>query len=123
MRLPEDAASQVVVLNFWATWCPPCRKEAPELQRVAEWLEREQSGTLLGVAVDGSSLAEVTATARKLGMRYPIALPPSEAYATWGIDSLPTTIVLAPGGRVHAIYVGPISEEELKSLIQAAAGR
>ncbi len=123
LRLPEESGSRVVVLNFWATWCPPCRKEAPDLQRVAEWMEREGLGILVGVAADGASLGQVVAEARRLGMRYPIALPPGEAYATWGIDGLPTTVVLAPRGTVHAVHVGPIEEQALKALVRAAAKR
>jgi thiol-disulfide isomerase/thioredoxin len=109
---------EVVVLNFWATWCAPCRAEAPVLSRIA--------GTgvkVVGLSVDSLTLAEVGEKARGLGMRYPIGLGPAEVIARLGIRSVPTTCVIGKDGAVVHVRSGLVSHDELSDAIARAQAR
>ncbi len=111
-----DLASErgkLLVLNFWGTFCPPCRAEAPVLQRAHAKLVREHRGRVLGVSVDRAPLAEVTAFARRLGMLYPIAIGPTDALLRYKVDVVPTTYVIGRDGLIVRSFVGAVSDGEL----------
>jgi thiol-disulfide isomerase/thioredoxin len=112
-----EFSAQVVVVNFWATWCGPCRAEMPAFDRVADrWAD-------LGVRFVGlSSEPQETATGygRELGIRYPLWTggdQVSELSRRLGnrLGVLPHTVILAPGGWVATQRVGPYTEDELEA--------
>lgn len=108
---------KLVVLNFWGTFCPPCRAEAPVLQRAHDKLVRGHRGSVLGIAVDRAPLGEVTEFARRLGMLYPIAVGPMDAIERYKVDVVPTTYVIGRDGRVLRSFVGAVSDSELADVI------
>jgi len=120
-----DLAAQhghVSVVNFWGTYCPPCRAEAPVLTRA--WQRMRGSGdTLIGVAVDRAALTDVTRFARGLGMAYPIAVSPPEIMGSFRVRMVPTTVIVDRHGVVARTLVGEVSDESLWSAIEAARGR
>ncbi|MFM1891922.1 MAG: hypothetical protein RLZ44_999 [Pseudomonadota bacterium] len=90
---------KTVIVNFWATWCPPCRKEMPGLQRAWEQL-RDDGVVVLGVAV-AEDQALVTDYARQLGLDFPLVLDAESAVAvSWGVRGLPTTFVVNAAGEL-----------------------
>lgn len=95
----RDYRGKVVVINFWATWCPPCRKEMPSMQRAWErW--RKHGIELLAVNV-GESDDEVFAFAAEYDLKFPVLLEPSgRLIRRWGAVGLPSTFVVDPQGRV-----------------------
>jgi cytochrome c biogenesis protein CcmG/thiol:disulfide interchange protein DsbE len=103
----------VVVLNFWASWCPPCRAEAPVLARAHERLEREGGARLVGLAMDARSIP----FANRLGMTYPQALATQEIAQSYRVEMLPTTVVIDRAGRVAWSYVGELREDELNDVL------
>jgi cytochrome c biogenesis protein CcmG/thiol:disulfide interchange protein DsbE len=106
---------EVVVLNFWASWCAPCRQEAPLLSRM------QQPGVrVVGLSVDGSPLAAVAAKAAAFGMRFPVGRAAPELVERLGVRSVPTTCVIAPDGVLAAVHHGLVPEEELRATIAAA---
>jgi cytochrome c biogenesis protein CcmG/thiol:disulfide interchange protein DsbE len=111
-RSLDDFRGKVVVLNFWASWCGPCRDEAPLLQR---WYERiePQGGTVLGVdALDAT--ANARAFVRRYGVRYPNLRDASAAHLKpYGVSGYPETFVLDRRGRIAALTRGPVTEEFL----------
>lgn len=109
----------VVVVNFWGTYCGPCRAEAPVLTRVWQQL-RGTGDTMVGVAVDRAPVADVARFARGLGMLYPIAVAPAEVLGSFRVRMVPTTIVIDRRGVVSRTLVGEVSEESLRSAIDAA---
>ncbi len=116
---PFDLAAQrgrVIVLNFWAAWCPPCRAEAPALSRVHRAIE-ERGAQVLGLAVDAISLSR----AQRLGMDYPQALATEDDLASFGVQMLPTTVVVGSDGQVVRSFVGEIDEETLRQVVDEAA--
>ncbi len=105
----EDYRGQVVVLNFWASWCEPCRKESPLLER---WHRRmkERQGTVLGVDVQ-----DVTDDAREFIRQYRLSYPMLRdgegiTRETFEIIGFPETFVLDRRGRIAATSRGPVDE-------------
>ena len=111
----SDFEGQTVVLNFWATWCGPCRAEIPDL---AAFQEANPDVKLLGISVDEQLGARgVAATARRLGADYTILLDPtSTAAAPYSVHTLPTTIVIGPDGTVVDTAIGTVSERKLERM-------
>ncbi|MCB9602724.1 MAG: TlpA family protein disulfide reductase [Sandaracinus sp.] len=107
------ARGEVVVLNFWASWCPPCRAEAPVLARAHERLTREGGARVVGLAMDSRSVPFAT----RLGMTYPMGLVTPEIQAAYHVEMLPTTVVIDREGRIAWSYVGELRESELTEVL------
>ena len=120
----SDYRGRVVVLNFWASWCVPCREESPLLQR---WHERIRSrgGTVLGVNVlDVSS--DARSFAAKYGLRYPLLRDgDGRTLKDFEVAGQPWTFVIGRDGRITAVRRGPVDErfmrEEVLPLTQQAS--
>ena len=99
---------RVVFVNFWATWCPPCRKEAPSLERLYERL-REDGFEVLAVSIDAlGQEAAVEAFRREFGLRFPILLDPSQdAHRSFGVTGVPETYLIDAQGRLAERFIGP----------------
>lgn len=115
-----DFAGRPLVVNFWASWCVPCRKEMPALQAVAERFE----GSLGFVGVnhqDGRTpAAEFEA---EVGVTYPSGYDPDGDVARdFGVLGLPTTVLVDARGRIVARRLGEVTEDELEALIADAFG-
>ena len=112
----SDFRGRIVVLNFWATWCPPCRVEAPVLQRAAERLE-SAGVTILGIDVwdDQSAAIEFL---NETGVTYPNAEDTTRLIPVeFGVTGLPETFVIDRQGVLVRRWVGPLSDEDLDSLL------
>lgn len=108
---------QVVVLNFWAVWCAPCRSEMPALQAVYEKY-RDQGLTVLGVNVSETG-AEVAKFADSRKLTFPMFTDPDqEAMKAYNIRSLPTTLFINANGRVVKRHVGAMSQSFLQGEIE-----
>jgi thiol-disulfide isomerase/thioredoxin len=106
-----DFRGKTVVLNFWATWCGPCRAEIPMLSSFAE--ANAEEVVVLGVAVDGT-FDELKAAKHKLDIRYPVLVGDKSVAQTWGAKVLPTTVVVDPEGQIKTAHVGLITNPQLK---------
>ena len=113
----------VVVLNFWGSWCTPCRAEAPVLASLARHFSR--SGVrFLGVDIRDSP-ASAQAFLRNFGIGYPSLNDPGDVIAldfasTVPPSGIPTTLVISPGGRITARVIGSVSYPGLRGLISRA---
>ena len=96
----SDFKGKVVVLNFWATWCSPCREEIPDLVS----LQKEYAArglVVLGVSMDEGDPARVASFAKKFGINYPLVMGDAKtAEAYGGIQVLPTTFIIDRKGNV-----------------------
>jgi len=92
---------KVLFLNFWATWCPPCRAEIPDFIEAYREL-KDQGLEILGVSVDEMSEATLLEWAKNAGMNYPVALATSRIYADYRPgDYIPATIVVDREGMIR----------------------
>lgn len=113
-------SGRVVLLNFWAAWCPDCRPEMPAFER----LHREFFAQ--GLAVVGINAREETTTirayAKELGLTFPlISDPTGKINSAYGVIGLPTTFLIARSGRAVALAIGPRdwSAKPARTLMQA----
>jgi len=111
-RLSEHRG-HVVLLNFWATWCPPCREETPSLVRVAA-ANKTRGLDMAGVSMDNSDLGKVRGFATEYSVPYPILLPAPLSPLTYAVQAYPTTYLIDRQGRVAATYVGALDEDQLQ---------
>ena len=115
----SDQRGRVVLLNFWATWCPPCRVEIPwfvEFQK--EYGQRDFS--VLGVSFDADGWKSVRPYIERAKVNYPVMIG-SDSFAQLygGLDSVPTTLIIDKSGRIAAIHVGLCTRSEYEADIKA----
>jgi cytochrome c biogenesis protein CcmG, thiol:disulfide interchange protein DsbE len=110
---------QAVILDFWATWCGPCRMEAPILSRIADKY-KGKGLTVLGVNTDSDAeLPRLFAQQRKLS--YPIVFDAkNEASRQYGVNSLPTLVLVGRDGKILAVRSGLVDEGSLDEMIAKA---
>ncbi len=113
-----DLAGRAAVINVWASWCPPCREEAPALRRASENADPELVA-FLGVAHDDARSAARDFVER-FNLDYPQALDDGSFGRAYRVRGLPMTFVVDPRGRLTATHFGPISESRLVVLIEEA---
>ena len=118
----SDTRGKVTVVNFWATWCPPCASELPDFQTV--WEEyQDKDVVFIGVAVQGDSeRREVESMVSHLGLTYPLGLDSrGEISFAYRVTGVPETLVLDDEGVVAYKHIGQVSaamlREELNSLL------
>lgn len=112
----DEHRGQVVLVNFWATWCPPCRAETPGLVRLANDYRSQ------GLEVVGISLDEDTGAIRpfidEYQIPYPILLPSDQANLPLLVEALPTTLLYDRQGRIAKRYVGGVAESIFKADVE-----
>lgn len=114
----SDYKGQVVLVNIWATWCPPCRAEMPDLQ--AYYAANRQKGFVV-LAIDaGDDRTEVAAFASEYGLSFPILLDPqSQLVNRMNVFDYPTSFILDRNGVVRNVHIGQYPPELLKADIAA----
>jgi cytochrome c biogenesis protein CcmG/thiol:disulfide interchange protein DsbE len=111
-----DLRDQVVVVNFWASWCQPCREEAPLLEKV--WQEYQSQGvTFIGIAYKDTE-GKARAFLDEFSITYPNALDPANRVARlYRIQGVPETFFIKDG-EIADLYIGPLSKDQLVTRIE-----
>jgi thiol-disulfide isomerase/thioredoxin len=116
-----DLKGKVVLVNFWATWCPPCRAEIPDLIKLQE--KYRDKLVVLGISEDEISPAEVKTFVTEQKMNYPIVMSTPELRTIFkGVSALPTTFVIDGDGRVQQRHVGMLNPETTELEAQYLSG-
>lgn len=114
----SDYKGRVVLLNFWATWCAPCRAEMPDL---VKW-QREYKGKglqVIGVTYPPEELAEVREFIKSIKVNYPVALGEEQTKALFDEgETLPVTVVIDKKGMVREVIQGIIFQEEFEQKVK-----
>ncbi len=109
----KDLADKVVFIAFFATWCPPCRSEAPSLVKA----QKKYSGkgfTVIGMAMDMGKTKDIKAFIEEFSINYPVVIPDYNIIQQYGgIYSLPTSFLVDRKGNVVKMYRGAVSYREL----------
>jgi thiol-disulfide isomerase/thioredoxin len=114
----SDFRGKVVLVNFWATWCPPCRAEIPDLIRLQREY-RSRGLRVIGVTYPPQKLAEVRRFVRSAKMNYPVGLGTKETKLLFTAnETLPLTIVVGTDGRIRDIIEGILLPEEFEQKIK-----
>ena len=107
-----DLRGNVVVLNLWASWCPPCTEELPALQSV--WTAYQDANVVFVGAAYREKKADVSAAKEAYGLTYPIGLDANNRIANaYGITGVPETYVIDADGRIAHVHIGPVTAEQL----------
>ena len=114
---------KVVIVDFWATWCPPCRQEIPHFVELYKTYAPRLE--ILGIATDDEGKEVVAPFVEKHAVSYPVALDDGTlAEAFGGIRALPTTFVIDPQGRIVKKYLGyqepEVFEQDIRALLPAS---
>jgi peroxiredoxin len=119
----SDYKGKAILLNFWATWCEPCKIEMPwfvELQKKYG----PQGLQVLGIAMDDASTKEIADFAQKMGVNYPIVIGKEEVGTQYGgVQFLPSTFYIDRDGKIIDHVFGLVSRSEIETSIQKALGQ
>jgi cytochrome c biogenesis protein CcmG/thiol:disulfide interchange protein DsbE len=114
----SDYKGKIVILNFWATWCPPCIAEIPDFIG----LEKKYQGkdvVIIGLSVDEDPPAMVAKFVKKAGMNYPVVIATSEVTEKYGAENgIPLTLIISPDGTVTAKHLGIVTTDYLEGNIK-----
>jgi peroxiredoxin len=121
-----DLRGKVVVLNFFATWCGPCRKEIPDFVRLYERF-RDNGLEIIGVSLDHEGEAILRPFVKHYGINYPIVLGTREVVLDYGgIKGVPTTFFIDRNGTISEYFVGlrpgHVIEESVRKLLKERGG-
>ncbi|RNF40531.1 thiol-disulfide oxidoreductase ResA [Planococcus salinus] len=110
----SDYQGEGVFLNFWGTWCKPCAKEMPAMDRQYE-VYKEQGVHVLAVNIAQSDF-EVQSFADQYGLSFPVVIDKSKSVmSAYNINPLPTTVLVNPEGKVEKIITGEMTEQDIES--------
>lgn len=112
----SDIKGKKIILNFWATWCPPCRAEIPDF--VKFYNENKDKVEIIGIAVS-SRKEDVEAMVKKFNISYPVCLSDEKIENLYGgIQAVPTTFLIDEKGYIKFKKIGRMTEKELKEIIK-----
>lgn len=113
---------KTVLIDFWATWCPPCEFQIPVLNEI--YAEHRNDGVeILGVSVDQNGPDVVAAYAQKRGVSYTILLGDEALARDYGAPGFPALVIVAPDGTIHSRHVGLVEKAEIESILAGLLAR
>lgn len=115
---PATLRGKVVLVNFWATWCIPCRAEMPFLEGMYA-RHRAAGFAVVGFSVDRGGIDAVERFLAERGITYPVAIVGGDVEAAFGgVGGIPTSVLLDRDGRVHYKVVGPLAPASLEPAVR-----
>ena len=126
----SDYRGKVVFLNFWATWCGPCRSEMPDIQKLYEEYSAQGEAAevvILGAAAPGmgqeGSWDEIAGFMEENGYTYPVLMDTEyEMFSWYGISAFPTTFMIDKEGYIYGYVPGQMTEDIMRSIIEQTLG-
>ena len=118
----HDHMGDVVMINFWATWCPPCQAEMPIME--SAYREYQDVGFTVLAVNNAEPLSQVSRFHQMMGLTFPILMDESrDIQRQYGINSYPTSVFLDRNGDVYAVHTGAVSSGQLIGYIEDGLSR
>ena len=113
----SDFRGKTVIIDFWATWCPPCIFQVPELNQF--WKAHKDLGDVMvvGIAIDVEGAEVVAPWVDEQGVEYTIVIGDEDLARRFGAIGFPTLAIVTPGGRLDSLHVGLIEVADLEALV------
>ncbi len=115
----SEFRGKTVIIDFWATWCPPCLFQVPELNKLQAAHREADDLVVIGVAVDVEGEPVVRPWAQEQGIEYIVAIGDEKLATRFGAMGFPTLVVVTPDGNVDSRHVGLIEYDTLEELVAA----
>jgi thiol-disulfide isomerase/thioredoxin len=112
----SDFKGKTVLLNFFATWCPPCRAEIPAIVKFAN--NHKNNFVVIGVNMSQGNGQDIQSFIKEFGIKYPIIDGTMQIASNYSIMGLPTSLVIDPNGRLAATQIGEINEAFLNNSLK-----
>ena len=109
----SDYQGKVIILNFWATYCPPCLREIPDLSAFYR-TQSAQGMVVIGILVEPESRLIAPEFVRRNRILYPVLYGTGEVADAYGVLSLPQTFIIDPSGRIAGRYLGRMRQSDLQ---------
>ncbi|MHB1688397.1 MAG: TlpA family protein disulfide reductase [Ignavibacteriaceae bacterium] len=116
----SDYAGKVVIVDFWATWCPPCRRGIPDLIDIQKQFKNKVA--VIGISVDTDTKSDVVPFMKSMGINYPVVFATPEVVQAYGnIEGIPTSFIIDKKGNIANQHVGLTDKgviiDEIKKLL------
>lgn len=110
-ELKKEYAGKTMIVNFFASWCPPCRGETPDFVKAYE-KHKDNNFVIIGISTDRKKL-DIDKFIKEFSVTYPVYHADNALGAEMGIQTIPTSIIYKPDGKLFDIVVGPLNDKEL----------
>jgi peroxiredoxin len=112
-----DLRGKAVLVDFWDTWCPPCRRAMPHLQQLST--QYPDQLVVVGIALGQEGEPKVRAFASERGLTFPVALGGEEIFKSYGVQNLPTTFLVDGQGTIRKKWVGGYDKSEYETAVRS----
>lgn len=117
----SDMKGKVVLLEFWATWCPPCRASAPGIEKLYT-AYAGRGFTVLGISLDSDDWDSVRSFAKEYGISYPILMGTEKVADRYKVKTIPLFVLIDREGKIRRRYLGSGNEESIEEDMQSLLG-
>jgi cytochrome c biogenesis protein CcmG/thiol:disulfide interchange protein DsbE len=112
----SDYKGKIIIVDFWATWCPPCRRGIPDLIEIQKQYGKDV--VVIGISMDTDSKSDVVPFVQQMGINYPVAYATSGVVQSYGgVESIPSSFVIDKNGNIVDTHIGLVPKSDFTSLI------